>query len=61
MDLVSVKYYLEAPDAQKPQNSTDFRDESNGTSPGTWKQVKNIKKPGLANPNVYISHMVFSN
>jgi len=31
-----------------PQNSKDFRDGSNGTSPGTWKWLKIMKNIGMA-------------
>ena len=34
----------------------DVRDESNGTSPGTWKRIKNEKNKDR--PVLYISHMV---
>jgi len=37
-------YHLGAPDALRPQNSTDFQDESSGTSPDTRKRVKTNKK-----------------
>ena len=59
MDLVSVKYHIGAPDAAIPQSSTDFRNESNGTSPGTWKRAKKTKTIGLANP-IYFSQGVAS-
>ena len=50
MDVVSVKYHIGAPDAHIPQNSTDFRNESNVTSPGTWKRIQNNKNIGRASP-----------
>ena len=40
MELVSLKYYIGAPDAHIPQKSKKFRDESDGTSSGTRKRVK---------------------
>lgn len=48
IDLVSVKFHIGAPDAQTRQNRMVFRAESNGTSPGSWKWVKNNKTIRLA-------------
>jgi len=47
-------YHIGAPGAYILRNSMDFRDESNGVSPGTWKRVKDNKKTCLADLNIYI-------
>jgi len=44
MDLVSVKYRSEAPDHSVTKNSTNFRDDFIGTSPGTRKRVTKNEK-----------------
>jgi len=61
MDSACVKYHIGAVGVLIPQNRRDFRDKSNGTSPGTCKQVKTMKNIGLASPNTYISHKVLLN
>ena len=49
MNLVSVKYHIGAPDTDIPQNTTDFRIQSNGTSTRNRKQVNYNKKREVTN------------
>lgn len=47
IDWVSVKYHIGGMGAQILHHSTDFRIESNGTGPGTWKRVKKQSQQGV--------------
>jgi len=59
--LVPMRYHIGVPDASILQNSTDFRDESNETTPGTGNDENTIEHIGLASSNTYISHKVLLN